>query len=130
MDTNPVVSFELYVDDLERARAFYETVLGITLRPVTTPPGAATATEMQMLAFPAEVTRTGTGGVLVKMNGMSPGIGGTLIYFATDDCEVQQERAKKAGGQKRIDKFAMGEFGFCSLVIDTEGNVVGFNSKV
>ena len=31
MAFNPVVWFEIYVDDMERARAFYETVLAVTL---------------------------------------------------------------------------------------------------
>lgn len=129
MNTNPVTWFELYVDDLERAKLFYETVLQIKLQPLVTPPGAATATQMQMLAFPMDMNKAGTGGMLVKMNGMSPGIGGSLLYFDCEDCEVLQERAKQSGGKKRIDKFAMGEQGFCSLVIDTEGNVIGFRSK-
>ena len=81
-----------------------------------------------MLAFPMDMSIAGTGGMLVKMNGMGPGVGGSLLYFACEDCEVEQERAKKAGGKKRIDKFSMGDQGFCSLVIDTEGNVIGLRS--
>ena len=38
--SNPVNWFEIYVQDLDRAKAFYEAVLGIELNPL---PGAPTA---------------------------------------------------------------------------------------
>ena len=31
MSTNPVTWFEIYVQDMDRAREFYETVLDVTL---------------------------------------------------------------------------------------------------
>ena len=34
---NPVAWFEIYVQDLQRARRFYESVLGITLGETTSP---------------------------------------------------------------------------------------------
>lgn len=45
---NPVAWFEIYAQDPERARRFYETVLGITLTELNSP-----IEGMKMLAFPA-----------------------------------------------------------------------------
>ena len=36
---NPVVWFEIYVQDMERAKAFYEAVFAIKLEPIPSPEG-------------------------------------------------------------------------------------------
>ena len=128
MKHNPVVWFEIHVADMARAKAFYETVLQVQLTPLPTPAGDASASGMQMLAFPAEMTQGGAGGTLVKMDGMAPGSGGTLVYFGCEDCAVEQGRVEQAGGKVHQPKFSIGQFGFCSLFVDTEGNVVGLHS--
>ena len=61
---NPVVWFEIYADDLARARAFYETVLGVTLEPLPVPGGMD---GFQMLAFPSTMENPGAGGTLCKI---------------------------------------------------------------
>ena len=124
-DFNPVVWFEIYADDLARARAFYETVLGVTLEPMPLPDGMD---GFQMLAFPSTMGNPGTGGTLCKMEGVPSGGGGTLVYFGCDDCAVQQGRVAAAGGQVFKPKFAIGEYGFAALVTDTEGNMIGLHS--
>ena len=70
----------------------------------------------------------GAGGTLVKMNGVTPGGGGTLVYFGSEDCALEQGRVEQAGGKIHQPKFSIGPFGFCSLFVDTEGNVVGLHS--
>ena len=124
-DFNPVVWFEIYADDLARARAFYETVLGVTLEPMPLPDGMD---GFQMLAFPSTMGNPGTGGTLCKMEGVPSGGGGTLVYFGCDDCAVEQGRVAAAGGQVFKPKFAIGEYGFAALVTDTEGNMIGLHS--
>lgn len=126
MQANPVVWFEIYVQDMARAQAFYEAVLQTTLAPLAAPAGDASG--MQMLAFPMEMNKSGAGGMLVKMEGAAPGGGGTLVYFGCDDCAAEQSRVEKAGGTVHKAKFSIGEYGHCALVIDTEGNCIGLHS--
>ena len=128
MKHNPVVWFEIYVNDMARAKAFYEAVFKVQLAPLPTPEGSASANGMQMLAFPSEMNLGGAGGTLVKMNGVTPGGGGTLVYFGSEDCAIEQGRVEQAGGKIHQPKFSIGPFGFCSLFVDTEGNVVGLHS--
>lgn len=118
---NPVGWFEIYVSDMPRARAFYESVLGVRLSPLNGPGG-------EMWAFPATPDAPGSGGSLVRMDGVSPGGGGTLVYFSCEDCGVTAARAQAAGGSIAQAKFSIGEYGHIALVVDTEGNMVGLHS--
>ena len=81
-----------------------------------------------MLAFPSQPDHPGCGGALVKMTGKDSGTGGTIIYFSCLDCGVEADRAIENGGQLQKEKTSIGEYGFISLVIDTEGNMIGLHS--
>lgn len=120
---NAVAWFDIYVDNLERAVAFYEAVLGAKLEPMGDPTG-----ESEMMSFPADMSSYGAGGALTKSAHAGPGIGGTIVYFGVEDCAVQQERIVQAGGVVVRPKFSIGEFGWIVLCQDTEGNMIGFNS--
>lgn len=116
--------FDIYVDDIERARAFYETVLDTTLSPMTDP-NDPTA---EMLAFGDDFTSHGAGGALVKLDHARPGPGGSMVYFSCEDCAIEQDRAAAAGGSIVRPKFPIGDDGFVSIVTDTEGNMIGLHS--
>ncbi|MCA0327475.1 MAG: VOC family protein [Proteobacteria bacterium] len=126
MSPNPVHWFEIYTADLARARRFYEAVFQTKLEPLPSPEGDAGGVEM--LAFPMEMNSPGSGGTLVRMDGVAPGGGGTLIYFGCEDCAVEQGRVVAAGGQISKPKFSIGPYGFCALVVDTESNMIGLHS--
>ena len=126
MNFNPVVWFEIYVQDMPRAQAFYEQVLGRTLETLVAPEGDASG--LQMMAFPTEMENGGAGGALVRMEGAPSGGMGTLVYFCCEDCAVEAGRVAAAGGQVFKEKFAIGQYGFCALVHDTEGNLFGLHS--
>ena len=70
----------------------------------------------------------GAPGALCKMEACSPGGGGTLIYFSCEDCAIEEARAVKAGGTILKPKLVIGEQGFISNVMDTEGNAIGLHS--
>lgn len=123
MKNNPVCWFEIYVQDLERARTFYESVFQIQLEKLVAPD-----TPCEMLSFPAEMDRWGAGGALTKMDGVSSGGGGTLVYFSCEDCAVEEDRVEVHGGHVHQKKMSIGEYGFISLVFDTEGNMIGLHS--
>ena len=126
MNFNPVVWFEIYVQDMPRAQAFYEQVLAKKLEALPMPEGDESG--LQMLAFPAEMENGGAGGALVKMEGVPSGGIGTLVYFGCDDCAVEAGRVAAAGGTIFKGKFSIGEYGFCALAHDTEGNMFGLHS--
>mgnify|MGYP003584167428 CR=1 FL=1 len=120
---NPVVWFEIYVQDMPRARAFYEAVLGVKLEALSAP-----APDLEMWSFPAQMQAPGAGGALVKMKGAPSGGFGTLVYFACEDCAVEAGRVNAAGGGVFKEKFPIGEYGHIALAIDTEGNQFGLHS--
>ena len=121
MAGNPVRWFEIYVQDMGRAKAFYESVLGIQLARLE---GA----EMEMLAFPSQMDQYGTCGALVKMPGFPSGGNSVLVYFASEDCAVEAARVGPAGGALQKEKFSIGQYGFIALATDTEGNMFGLHS--
>lgn len=122
---NPFTWVEIYVNDMERARKFYESILNIQLTPMAMPEGSH---EMQMLCFPWAEGEANISGALVKMQGVEPGPGGTMVYFTCDDCSVEESRVEQAGGKVLQAKMAIGDYGFCSVIMDTEGNTVGLHS--
>lgn len=129
MPSNTVVHFEIYVHDMVRAKAFYESVLGIVLEQMPSP---TPDLDMDMWVFPMDrengMSQYGAGGMLVKMDGFTPGGSGTVVYFGCEDCAVQAARVVGFGGSLFQGKTAIGEHGFCALARDTEGNMIGFHS--
>lgn len=119
--TNPVGWFEIYVDDMNRAKAFYEAVFGVGLIKLD-------GTEFEMLAFPMDQESYGAMGALIKVPGYPSGANSTIVYFSCANCAVEAERACKAGGKIEVAKKSIGQYGFIALVVDTEGNMIGLHS--
>jgi predicted enzyme related to lactoylglutathione lyase len=126
MKPNPVAWFEIYVQDMPRAKAFYEAVFQGTLTPMTNP-NPESLDGMEMWGFPSSMGDYGACGALVRMPGCPSG-GSTLVYFACEDCAVEAQRAVAAGGTLFKPKMSIGEHGWIALVQDTEGNLVGLHS--
>lgn len=124
---NPVGWFEIYVSDLDRAKKFYSTVFQYEL---TDAPPMEGNESMLMSFFPMIDGQPNSSGALVKMEGVEPGPGGTLIYFSCEDCSVEEERAAAAGGTVFQAKMPIGEYGFISIVSDSEGNMIGLHSNL
>jgi len=122
MKSNPVVWFDINVQDMQRAKTFYEKVFVVELQKLE-----CVGLE-EMMAFPRQENGTGSMGALVKRDGCPSGGNSTLVYFTCDDCAVEATRAKENGGQIFKEKFAIGQYGFIALVIDTEGNMIGLHS--
>jgi uncharacterized protein len=118
---NPVGWFEIYVQNMERAKAFYETVFGISLTRLE-------GTEFEMWAFPSRPDGSGASGSLVRIPGYPSGANTVLVYFSCYDCAVEAEKAATSGGQIETPKKSVGQYGHIALVIDTEGNIIGLHS--
>ena len=122
---NPVVWFEIYVNDMQRAKKFYENVLETTLTALPNP----TDDGAEMFAFPMDMkSENRASGSLVKMEGFEAGRNSTIVYFMSEDCAIEEARVKSAGGSIFKSKMAIGEYGAMVLVRDTEGNMIGFHS--
>lgn len=121
MASNAVGWFEIYVEDMERARRFYEAVFDVRLERLDSPVVA-------MWAFPSAPDRSGCGGALVQVPGMPAGGNRVMVYFSCADCAVEAGRVAAAGGQIVRAKMAIGQYGFVVLAHDSEGNLIGLHS--
>lgn len=121
MTKNPVGWFEIYVQDMDRARKFYESVLQLKLEKLDSP-------GLEMWSFPMAMDGYGASGALVKMEGFPAGGKSTLVYFSCTDCADEAGRVVKSGGRIQREKMSIGQYGFIALAIDTEGNMFGLHS--
>lgn len=124
MKQNAIGWFDIYVNDMERAVGFYQTVLKQELENM----GDPTNSSVMMKSFATDMENYGAGGALVKREGAGPGAGGTIVYFGVEDCSIEESRVEKAGGKVINPKMSIGEFGFVSVCMDTEGNMFGLSS--
>lgn len=119
---NPVQWFEIPVEDLDRAKNFYETILGVEL----------TISEMgplKMAWFPMVQRGQGAAGTLVKAQGYTPSHAGTLVYVHVDDIEGTLAKVNDNGGKTIAQKTGIGEHGFIAHFEDCEGNRVALHSE-
>ncbi len=121
-NVNPVGWFDLYVADLNRAKKFYETVFSITLADANIEWG-------RQSFFPFNPEGINITGALVEKPDFKPDGNNTLIYFEVDDMITIEQRIENAGGKVIQPKLSIGDFGFISIFIDTEGNTVGLHSR-
>lgn len=126
MQRNPVGWFEIYVEDMVRARRFYESVLGVELSALDMPDESG----LEMKTFPMDPEQPGASGALVRMDGFASGQNSVLVYFSCADCSVEAGRVAAAGGRVEKEKMSIGEYGFIALAYDTEGNMFGLHSMM
>lgn len=129
---NPIGWTEIYVEDMPRAQKFYETVLGIQMQATPMPEGMdaeeGSDEYFEMVFFPGNMDAFGISGSLVKSAMFKPGAGGTLLYFSCEDCALEISRVAEAGGKVLNEKISIGQYGYCGICMDTEGNPIGFHS--
>jgi len=121
MQRNPVAWFEIYVDDMPRAKGFYEQVLDVKLEKLDSP-------ILELWAFPQSRSDYGASGALAKMPGVVAGGTSTVVYFSCTDCATEGARVAAAGGRILKEKFSIGKYGAIVLAYDTEGNLFGLHS--
>jgi predicted enzyme related to lactoylglutathione lyase len=121
---NPVNWFEIYVDNMDRAKKFYTTILDKEMMDMPTPGDI----DFKMVAFPWVEGGVNATGALVQTKSIKAGGNSIVVYFQTDDCLAEQNRVEKAGGKVVKPKFSIGNYGFCSICLDTEGNMFGLHS--
>ncbi len=119
---NAVVWFEISVNDVLRAKKFYESVFSFQLEKFDDP-----NTDMYM--FSSDYSKYGASGAIVKREGHVKGTNSTVVYLSCEDCSVAQAKVESAGGAVIQPKFLVEKYGYCAIVIDTEGNTIGLYSK-
>lgn len=113
--------FEIPAKNFERAKSFYESVLGITM--------VMPFPEMKYAMFPADMQHGEIGGGLIEEKGWEPALGGALIYLnGGEDLAIPLAKVEAAGGKILIPKTSIGANGFMARFTDTEGNIVAFHS--
>lgn len=122
---NTVGWFEIYVQDIEKAKKFYGEVFQVEFQDMNDP----TDQSMKMAAFPMQQEEVyGAPGALVQMEGVPSGGNSTIVYFSSADCSVEEGRVVAAGGKIHKSKLSIGEHGFMSLCWDVDGNMFGIHS--
>jgi hypothetical protein len=119
MEKNWTSWFEIPVTDLNRAKAFYETIFSIELS--VTDFGA-----LQMAFFP----QSKVGGALCAGKWYQPGTGGVLIYLnANPDLSAVLDKVEAAGGEVlQAKKQISPDHGYMALFTDPEGNRLALHS--
>jgi predicted enzyme related to lactoylglutathione lyase len=117
---NPIQWVEIAANDLERAKEFYGKVFGLEFQFI----------EMQgsrMYMF-GEPDKQGSAGTIIEAAESVPSANGSIVYFASEDVDVEAKLVAEAGGQVIVSKTSIGDFGFFAQFIDTEGNRIGMHS--
>ncbi|MCW5521196.1 VOC family protein [Aureitalea sp. L0-47] len=126
MKHNTFAWIEIPVSDMDRAIKFYETVLDIEMKLVD-------FGGLQMGWFPFDEDAdsiTGATGTLIKQESYIPSQEGTLVYFHSEDVQVELDRVEAAGGEIYQPKTQISpEHGYMGVFIDSEGNRVALHSR-
>ncbi len=123
--TNNVVWFELPVNDLNRAKNFYESVFATTM--------ATDARFPELAIFPRRHDTASTGALAVthdsKIEGR-PSTDGAVVYLNCDgELDAVLKRAQAAGGQLLQEVAQLpGGMGWIAQFRDLDGNRVGLHA--
>jgi len=116
--------FEIPVNDMDRAKAFYETMFNINIQ-------VQDFGGVLMGWFPFAEGKSGASGSLIKHEAYQPSDSqGVLIYFSSSDVSDELNRIEAAGGKVVQPKTQISpDFGYMALFIDTEGNRMALHSR-
>ena len=116
--------FEIPVEDMERARKFYEEVFDISI-------SLHDLGEFKMGWFPMHPDKIGATGSLVQHDSYIPSAThGVVIYFSCLDVANELGRVEAAGGTIMQEKTQIGDgHGFMALMKDSEGNRIALHSN-
>lgn len=120
-EANAITWFEIPTTDIDRARSFYENILGAKLIPY---PG-----NEPCFIFPTK--ESGVAGCIVQRPQQKPVADGTLIYLNADgQLNAAVDRAQSSGSKVLVPRTEIpGGFGFFACITDPEGNHVGLHSR-
>ena len=111
---NPVVHWEMWSEDPERASAFYSKVFSWNIRAIP---------EMDY-HFAESGGDSGIGGGIMKPKA-GPWLAKMTMYIDVDDLAVYREKIVEAGGKIIVEQVDMSGVGSLSLFEDPDGRVIG-----
>ena len=116
--------FEISVNDITRAKKFYETIFSITMEEMD-------MMGMKMAMFPYDPMGGKLSGALVQSDMHKPSADGVKIYFnGNPDLDVALSKVEAAGGKITMPKGKISdEIGYMGFFMDTEGNAVALHSN-
>ena len=114
--------FEIPSSNFERAKKFYETIIGSSM--FTMKMGDA-----DMAGFPSDEGKVG--GAVIFQKDCKPSADGTMVYLnAQPDLSVILSRVEEAGGKVVVPKTQVNpEIGYFAVFLDSEGNRVALHSQ-
>lgn len=112
---NPVPYFEIPVDDMDRAVAFYESLLGTKLT-------RQKVDGYDMALFPFDEGAPGATGALAKGDVYRPSKNGAILYFRVKDIRQIVAKAQAMGRPILYPVKDIGDAGFVAEIEDSEGN--------
>ena len=122
---NAINWFEIPVKNFDRAKTFYETILG---GEISVMPQNPQMPPMKYGFLPFDM-KEGVGGGIVEAEGYEPSQKGSLIYLnGGEDLSVALSKVEKAGGKIILPKTSIGQNGFMAYFEDSEGNKVALHS--
>jgi predicted enzyme related to lactoylglutathione lyase len=122
---NLVGWFEIPVSDMDRAIAFYEAVLGVSL-------DRHSMGALDMAWFPSGAGPGAAGSLVRHETFYRPTMDGVLVYFTSPTGDLRNElgRVEGAGGEILVPRKQISEeVGFMALFRDSEGNRVALLSR-
>lgn len=123
-NTNPVVYFEIPVNDLERAEKFYSAVFNFSF-------DKEVIDHYEMALFPFEEKNSGITGALAKGDVYKPSKNGVIIYFKTENIEVTLNQVIQHGGKILYPKKNDEKYGFAVAEFeDSEGNRIALHQTL
>lgn len=116
--------FEIPVNDLSRARHFYQVIFSMHME-------EQPMMGMEMILFPYEMGSGKVAGALIKSSVHIPSTEGISIYLnANPDLSTVLEKVEEQGGKVLMPKTLINEqTGHMAIFIDTEGNRIGLHSQ-
>ncbi len=121
-----VQHFEIAVDDISRAKKFYESLFGWkTMEMPMAEGGVYVGLQTGPVDEKYKPNEPGyIGGGMFKRDSHLP-MSGTTVAITVENLDAMLERVKTSGGTVIMGKTEVGGMGFYAYMKDTEGNVIG-----
>jgi len=121
---NTINWFEISVQNLNRAKTFYESIFDIKMN-------TSNEMGMEMAFFPMEMGNGKISGCLCQSQSHKPSADGVKLYLnANPDLSVVLSKVAEYGGKVIMTKTKItDELGYMAFLVDTEGNSIALHSQ-